>query len=153
MDCRLVLTSESGNEPFVLAEGITTLGRATDNHIQLTQHAVSRHHARIHNLSSVVEIEDLGSANGTKVNGTRITRVRLAHGAQIAVGDANFLFEETDAIGLEDAAQHRDYSTRARATTVRIKPVQPVSASPGAGSGARPLRPVRPFVPNRPKDA
>lgn len=153
MDCRLVLTSQSGNEIFVLAEGVTTLGRATDNHIQLTRHDVSRHHARVHNLPSVVEIEDLGSANGTKVNGIRITRVRLAHGAQIAVGDANFLFEETDVSGLEDAAVQRDYSDRARATTVRIKQAQPVSASPGSGSGARPLRPVRPFVPNRPKDA
>jgi len=57
------------------------IGRAPDNDCCLQQqdekHLVSRHHAVIHIKGNKVSIEDLGSANGTFVNGIRIEQAQL----------------------------------------------------------------------------
>ena len=49
-----------------------SVGRASKNAIQLDQRDVSRHHARIYRNGNRVMVEDLGSHNGTKLNGERI---------------------------------------------------------------------------------
>jgi two-component system, NtrC family, response regulator AtoC len=52
-------------------EGIVTLGRAPDASIRVEDPSVSRLHVRLH-MGAVVRVEDLGSANGTKVAGARL---------------------------------------------------------------------------------
>lgn len=56
---------------FVL-EGRTAIGRAKENDLYLPHPGVSRHHARIFERGSELLLEDLGSKNGTYLNGTRI---------------------------------------------------------------------------------
>jgi len=48
------------------------IGRAEDNDIVVADPAVSRHHAELRNAAGVYHIADLGSNNGTYVNGQRI---------------------------------------------------------------------------------
>jgi hypothetical protein len=61
---------------------VTTVGRALDNNFVLDEPNVSRHHARLTVLDGFVQVEDLGSLNGTFVNG------RPVHGyAMAAPGD------------------------------------------------------------------
>ncbi|MBC7252259.1 MAG: FHA domain-containing protein, partial [Anaerolineae bacterium] len=71
----------------------TRLGRAPDNDIVLQDAQVSRHHATITFSGASYVIADLGSANGTKVNGVRIDQPRpLRHGDIIAVGSEQLVF-------------------------------------------------------------
>jgi pSer/pThr/pTyr-binding forkhead associated (FHA) protein len=60
-------------------------GRADDNEIVLLDDHISRHHATFRLADGVVWLKDMGSANGTFVNGTRISGgCRLFHGDQVA---------------------------------------------------------------------
>lgn len=65
-----------------------SIGRMEGNTIRLTERNVSRKHARILKQSGAVFIEDLGSYNGVRVNGEKITaRAKIQEGDQISIGD------------------------------------------------------------------
>jgi pSer/pThr/pTyr-binding forkhead associated (FHA) protein len=93
---------------------------------------VSRRHAAVRPAGDGLEIEDLGSLNGTWVNGARVTgKVRLALGDRVRVGDSSFEVEvEVEVVG----------------TAVRAAPTEagqaPAPASPLAFSPPR-QRPAR----------
>jgi Flp pilus assembly protein TadD len=71
------------------------LGRAEDNDLDLTDPKVSRHHARIYQEGATYLVADLGSANGTRVNGILLTGPhRLQHGDRITVGDTELIYQE-----------------------------------------------------------
>jgi pSer/pThr/pTyr-binding forkhead associated (FHA) protein len=58
---------------FVLTEGATaTIGRSSNNDIQIAEHHVSRQHAVINYREGVFMINDLGSSNGTFVNNNKV---------------------------------------------------------------------------------
>ena len=66
-------------------------GRDPDCGIPLADSSVSRHHCRIFLANDVVYIEDLGSQNGTSVNGIRLEMARaLRSGDTIQVGETVF---------------------------------------------------------------
>ncbi len=76
-------------------KGDLTIGRAEDNDLELLDPKVSRHHARIKLEGGTFILSDLGSANGTQVNGVRITEAHiLRHGERIGIGDAELLYQE-----------------------------------------------------------
>ncbi len=71
---------------FVLANGITTIGRHPESDIFLDDVTVSRHHCRITAAGDHLTLEDSGSTNGTYVDGTRVDKAPLVPGARILVG-------------------------------------------------------------------
>jgi RsiW-degrading membrane proteinase PrsW (M82 family) len=76
-----------------LARPVISLGRLATNSIELLDPAVSRHHAVIRWGASDYELEDLGSANGTYLQGQRITgRVPLVPGQMIRIGATEMVF-------------------------------------------------------------
>lgn len=76
-----------------LARPVISLGRLATNSIELLDLAVSRHHAAIRWGAAGYELEDLGSANGTYLQGQRIAgRVPLAPGQTIRVGATEMVF-------------------------------------------------------------
>lgn len=75
--------------------GGITIGRATDNDLVLRDERVSRHHGRIAGRRGTLLYSDLGSTNGTEVNGERVTEVVLGAGDLIRVG-ASTLEVEVD---------------------------------------------------------
>jgi hypothetical protein len=70
----------------MIAEGLT-LGRAEDNTIRIRDGAASRHHARIVADGTGWSVEDLGSSNGTFVDGAQVRRSRLDRGQILTIGD------------------------------------------------------------------
>lgn len=73
---------------------VTILGRGNDVDIRLEDPGVSRRHAEIH-LSPTPEILDLGSTNGTVVDGRRITRAPLSDGSVIRLGNTDLTFRSS----------------------------------------------------------
>ena len=71
----------------------TTIGRDTENDICVDMSFVSRQHARVTRHDQLWFIEDLGSRNGTQINGHPIVGVtRLDNGDQIKIGGAIFKY-------------------------------------------------------------
>lgn len=69
------------------------IGRNDDNDVVLDAPGISREHARVFIRDGRHFAEDLGSINGTKVNGTKIAEpTELAHGDSVAVGQVVFAF-------------------------------------------------------------
>ena len=79
----------------VLDSRALTLGRASENDVSLADDDfASSHHARVDPRPDGVWIEDVGSTNGTYVNGARLTRPRrLAPGDVIRIGETDLRFE------------------------------------------------------------
>ncbi len=68
------------------------IGRSHDCHLCAGSTSISRHHCQIHRDANRVSIKDLGSRNGTLVNGTKIAgEVELVSGDTIAVGTLEFM--------------------------------------------------------------
>lgn len=78
-------------------DGPLGLGRDADNLIVLADSGVSRHHARIVKSGSEWAIEDLGSSNGTWVNGQRVARASLSDGDRIKLGGVELVFRDAPA--------------------------------------------------------
>lgn len=69
-----------------LQAGAISIGRASDNDLLLADNTVSSHHARIFTYLESSYIEDLGSTNGTYLNGKRIQKHTLHVGDIIQLG-------------------------------------------------------------------
>jgi pSer/pThr/pTyr-binding forkhead associated (FHA) protein len=91
---KLVLKLAGGQkEEFALAKASVTIGRAAINDIVLGDSKVSRVHARLQCSDEGLSLMDLGSANGTRVNGLPIERVAVAPGDVIELGDSTLQYE------------------------------------------------------------
>jgi transcriptional regulator with GAF, ATPase, and Fis domain len=85
---RLTLVGGHGSAArvFQIGDAPVSVGAEADNAIVLTDRAVSRHHCRFEPSSAGVSVRDLGSTNGTWVDGIRIRRHLLRPGAVIRIG-------------------------------------------------------------------
>jgi hypothetical protein len=72
---------------------LTTIGRTPDNQIVVPVREVSRKHAEIALNEGGYFLKDLGSPNGTFVNGQRVTEQRLEDGDRIGLGGQVFVFK------------------------------------------------------------
>ena len=93
---RLFLVTHQGHTEIIeLASGPVTLGRATDNDLSFPEDSgLSRHHLVFQERGGRWIVEDLGSRNGTLVNGERIDTRVLKDGDEIQVGQTHFVFHE-----------------------------------------------------------
>jgi pSer/pThr/pTyr-binding forkhead associated (FHA) protein len=82
-----------------LTLGSYTIGRARENHLVLKDIAASRKHLQIDVDTLAARLTDLGSGNGTRVNGKRAATVTLRHGDTIEIGSSLLVFAEA---GRED---------------------------------------------------
>lgn len=80
-------------EELELQHGTLTIGRSKSNDIHLDDPAVSSHHAKVVTLFDVSFIQDLGSTNGTLVNGKTVAKHTLHSGDVISLGKHQLLFQ------------------------------------------------------------
>jgi pSer/pThr/pTyr-binding forkhead associated (FHA) protein len=88
---------KASNERYGLNQSVSKIGRDENNDITLPKDAyISRHHAWVLYIKGLWWIEDLGSTNGTFVNGDPVLdRQQLFPGDSIRLGRTDFLFEVT----------------------------------------------------------
>jgi hypothetical protein len=94
---RLLVTStadgsDGRQRSYDITTPVTLLGRGTDCDLRLVDPGVSRHHAEIRIEGPEIVLVDLGSTNGSFVNGQPIRRVTLADGARISLGRTTLVF-------------------------------------------------------------
>ncbi|WP_417389982.1 FHA domain-containing protein [Gimesia sp.] len=93
MKIRLSVQSTSSKSKTMTLTKTTLIGRAPDCDIKLKSDLVSRHHCKIFLTGSVALVHDLGSSNGTFIDGQKLTPKRdtkLAPGCLLSIADVNF---------------------------------------------------------------
>ncbi len=94
MDFTLVGVVESKEVRFPLAEGTHLVGRSDDAAFKLAHSNVSRNHAEIVVMGAKVTVRDLGSHNGTQINGVKVgDAVPLYLGDQLELANLSFKVE------------------------------------------------------------
>ncbi|NTX40144.1 FHA domain-containing protein [Myxococcus sp. CA033] len=125
----ICVAGPKSGEEFSLEDGEYVIGRAADNPICIPDTSVSRKHVMVRKAGAGWMVSDLGSGNGTLVNGEAIgEETPLANGDVITLGDTELRFE--DVVN----------STMMVATPSRGR----TSSASSAGSGSRGSSPARP---------
>jgi hypothetical protein len=78
---------------FTLGEGIITIGRHPESNLVLADPNVSRNHAEIRPQGDGYVVVDLGSTNGSRVNGVRVETQVLEDGDELTFGNTRMRFE------------------------------------------------------------
>src|SRR6478672_6299664 len=82
---------EAGRE-FVFEQPSVVIGRTSECDVVLYDPGVSRRHARIFSEGDNYFVEDMGSSNGTKVNGAVVKKTQLKDGDAVTLGPVVFNF-------------------------------------------------------------
>jgi len=91
---RLRVIDRDGTERLHEFDGSAlTIGRAADNDLVLPDSRVSRHHARVAGRRGTLVYADLGSTNGSRVNGVQVGELVLGAGDRIELGDTVIVVE------------------------------------------------------------
>ena len=106
----------------------TTIGRLADNALQIDDGSVSSRHAEIESEAGAYHLHDLGSTNGTFVNGEQVMDAVLKHGDEVRLGIVETVFNGEE----ESPDQPLPASTSAASEAAKIsaRPEQFVNSSP-----------------------
>jgi pSer/pThr/pTyr-binding forkhead associated (FHA) protein len=98
------------------------IGRGPDCDLRLPVSAISRHHCIIRLTETEATLLDLGSSNGTYLNGQRVrSQAALHSGDDLAVGDCHFLVD----LGDSDAVNLGSLDANAAAATLKLRKAPP----------------------------
>jgi adenylate cyclase len=121
---RFKLTSADNLQTFELKTGgPQVVGRAPTSDIPVFDPTISRRHAELVTEDGGVRVRDLGSSNGTFLNGARIENGKVSVGDTVTFGKVAFKLQNVVAAGAP-AAGHPGPATPAGATIVRQLPVR-----------------------------
>ncbi len=114
---------------YELVEQLITVGRAPDNTIHIDDPSVSGRHAELRAAGKAYQLRDLGSTNGTRVNGSATGEITLHSGDRIRFGAVDARFEGDVPMSATQplpAAAKVD----AKVATTSIRPADFANASP-----------------------
>ena len=117
---------------FSLDKEMVTIGRKAHNDIQVESQTASSEHARIVTLGNDSFLEDLGSTNGTLVNGKLIRKHILQNNDLIEIGSHRFQFvsDVSGADRLVDSNIEKTILLRAPKSVPRTLPLSPPPSPP-----------------------
>src|SRR5438067_10328596 len=87
---RARLVSPDGAPPIELVKDLTLVGRKEDCDVRLDHKSVSKMHCVIVKTDGLLLLRDLGSTNGTRVNGQRVRRAALLPNDQLTIAHFKF---------------------------------------------------------------
>jgi len=121
-----IIDNEGRIYRYPIKKDEVTIGRSEKNDVVLSDSSVSRYHAKITQTKKGTILTDMGSFNGTQVNGKSIQSIRLKHEDQIRIGliRLNFIEMEKPALSNIDSvilAPDKDLET-GRPTIVKSSP-------------------------------
>jgi len=121
----LVLSGPLKDSTIPLSEEEITIGREASNGLAITDPSVSRKHCLVRMQDGKFQVRDLGSRNGTLVNGGAVQEHWLKHGDEIAAGDSSFLFllEDEDLAPMAGRVEFEDSQRSAETTVIHPKDV------------------------------
>lgn len=93
MDVVLVMFKDNERRDFPMTQARIVLGRRTDCQLRIPTRDVSRQHCELVQEKGALEVRDLGSSNGTFVNGKRIAQAALKPGDNLRVGPVTFVVQ------------------------------------------------------------
>jgi len=124
---RYKLTSTDGTQSFELRGGIPlVVGRAPASDIPVIDPTISRRHAEVESNDNRVIVRDLGSSNGTFLNGTRVDSAVVAVGDTVTFGKVGFKLQQVATPLPREDTQRRSPTG---STIVRQLPVHDPSVS------------------------
>lgn len=88
----VVVRGPNAGSRFLVDREGTSIGRHPDSHVFLDDVTVSRRHATVDRRGDDLVVRDLGSLNGTYVNGERVEERRLETGDEVQIGRFKVLF-------------------------------------------------------------
>lgn len=86
----VMLLSLSDGPSILLDKPILLFGRHAECDVQLNSKKVSRRHCCLAQVNDYLVIRDLGSTNGVKINGERVTEGRLRPGDELEIGNFRY---------------------------------------------------------------
>jgi pSer/pThr/pTyr-binding forkhead associated (FHA) protein len=130
---KLIIEDDEGRKTVVqLVREEITIGRQEGNIIRLTERNVSRRHARLVKENGSLLIEDLGSYNGVRVNGEKITgKTRIKEGDLVEIGDYDLGIQ-----GRLDTPMATSPAMRASIPPGAVKAPRPTTIPPGSMTAA-----------------
>ncbi len=136
----LVIAGPSRGIALALTEDEISIGREPSNHLCLADMSVSRRHCLLKRADEQYKIIDLGSFNGTLINGVAVKEHLLNHGDQIAVGDSLLRYlQDSEGDGLDFDGAHLVEGDWGAGSTVQLRREDAVYLRPeGPSGGARP---------------
>ena len=100
----LTITDVTGRRQTRIETTPYTIGRGSDNHLQLSDGQVSRHHAEILLENSTWRVRDRKSRFGTYVNGDRVPEAEIAVGDVFRIGETELRLQEDEASSISPAS-------------------------------------------------
>jgi pSer/pThr/pTyr-binding forkhead associated (FHA) protein len=93
MDVVLVMFKDSERRDFPLNGAKAIIGRRQDCDLRIPTRDVSRQHCALLTKGKTLQVKDMGSSNGTYVNGKRVAESPLTAGDQLRVGPVTFIVQ------------------------------------------------------------
>ena len=87
---RAQLVPLDGSAPIDIIKDLTVVGRKEDSDLRLDHKSVSKMHCVIVRTDGLLLVRDLGSTNGTRVNGLRVRRAALLPNDQLSIANCKF---------------------------------------------------------------
>jgi predicted component of type VI protein secretion system len=106
---RAQLVPLDGSPPVEIVKDLTVVGRKEDCDLRLEHKSVSKLHCVIVKTDGLLLLRDLGSTNGTRVNGQRVRRAALLPNDQVSIASCKFrvhLGPDEPAPQVEEHTQH-----------------------------------------------
>ncbi|HMF16904.1 MAG TPA: FHA domain-containing protein [Gemmataceae bacterium] len=148
---RAQLIPLEGGAPIDVLKDVTLVGRKEDCDLRLDHKSVSKLHCVIVKTDGLLLLRDLGSTNGTRVNGTRIRRAALLPNDQLTIANYSFKIR----LGGEEPPPSPEEHTQQLDAKEMANLLRPAAAAVGAGppplvdsSVEMPIVPVQNVLPD-----
>lgn len=127
---RARLVSADGGPSIELTKDMTLFGRDEDSDVRLDHKSVSKLHCVIVMTDGVLLLRDLGSTNGTRVNGQRVRRAALLPNDALAIANLKYTVKFGVELEKEEAAAAKEKEKKDAAAALRRNALPDVYEEP-----------------------